>query len=162
MKILGLLLIILAMISITQAQDWQPIDFPPEPILGSFNMDEIMGYTSALLETNGFPGAYSDDNVLTHEIANGQTVVNIMKRTVNFIGTVDLGSNASMAILHNTSSGNPTQEEVNKIGETLWPIAKQVKVHFNQPDMHIRVGVNLGDLGPFGNKKAHFDRSEGV
>jgi hypothetical protein len=127
----------------------------------AINIDEMMGYTSALLETNGFPGAYSDHNVLTHGIASGQTVVNIKEGDIHIIGPAVFISNTWMIILYNTITENPTQAEVDKTGESLLLIAKQVKEHFNQLDLSITVRVNPDNLGPFGNKKAHFDGSDG-
>ena len=118
--------------------------------------DEIMNYTSPLLEANGFPGAYSDHNVLAHGIAKGQTVVNIEEAKSLRIGKTLIPFNASMTILYNTSSENPTQADVDKIGETLWNIATQAREHFNN-EIDVAIRVNPGNLGPFGNNKAHFN-----
>ena len=122
-------------------------------------IDEIQGYTTALLDMNGFLGAYADDNVLTHGIANGQTVVNINEGSFHFIAGTVFQTNDTLVILHNTASANPTQAEVNKIGEDLWTIANKVREHFALAPMDIHVRVNPENLGPFGNNKAHFTRS---
>jgi hypothetical protein len=121
-------------------------------------IEEIRGYTTALLDMNGFPGAYADDNVLTHGIANGQTVVNIQEGSSYFIGGTYIIHNNTLVIAHNTSAANPTQVEVNKIGENLWTIANKVREHFAPTPIDISVRVNPENLGPFGNNKAHFDR----
>lgn len=116
-----------------------------------------MGYTSALLEAKGFPGAYSDGNVLEHGIANGQTVANIMEGHMFSIGPKIIKINTSMVILHNTSSESPTQAEVNEIGETLWGAATQVREHYHN-EIDVSVRINPVELGPFGNNKLHFYR----
>ena len=120
------------------------------------SVDEIMAYTSPLLEANGFPGAYSDHNVLADGIAKGQTVLNAEGAKSLRIGETLIPFNASMNILYNTSSENPTQADVDKIGETLWNIATQVREHFNN-EIDVSIRVNPGNLGPFGNNKPHFN-----
>ena len=124
---------------------------------------EIKGYTIALLDANGFPGAYSDDEVLYHGIANGQTVVNTMAGISVLIQGEPIPMAPSLIILHNMSSSNPTQAEVNETGKALCKVAKAVKNHFTSgPEAIdfslISVRVNPPS-GPFGNNKPHFDGS---
>lgn len=119
------------------------------------NADEIMGYTTALLEVKGFPGAYSDDNVVKHGIANGQTVVNILEGKSYLIGEILIPINTTMIILHNTSAGSPTQTEVDRIGDALWDVATKVDEHY--PNIDVSIRVNPGNAGPFGNNKPHFN-----
>lgn len=118
--------------------------------------NEIMGYTTALLEANGFPGAYSDDHVVLHGIANGQTVVNIIEGKSYLFGDTPIFMNTTVIILHNTSSSSLTQSEVDQIGDKLWEVATKVHKHYTDADVSIR--VNPGNVGPFGNNKPHFNK----